>query len=56
MDNVLEIKTEENALLLKNEFDENAIVARYGDDGMTYFTGKFNELGEGIFSENLNME
>lgn len=36
------------------EFHEDAIVARYGEDGMTYFTGQFTESGEGIFSKNLN--
>jgi len=32
-----------------NEFDKDAIVARYGKDGMTYFTGEFTQSGEGIF-------
>jgi hypothetical protein len=38
-------------VLPRNEFDKDAIVARYGKDGMTYFTGEFTPLGEGIFSK-----
>ena len=40
----------------KKEFDKDAIVARYGKDGMTYFTGEFTQLGEGIFSKCPNKE
>jgi hypothetical protein len=38
------------------EFGKDAIVARYGKDGMTFFTGKFTESGEGIFSKCPNKE
>jgi hypothetical protein len=40
----------------KEEFDKDAIVARYGKDGMTYFTGQFTQSGEGIFSKCPNKE
>lgn len=33
-----------------NEFDANQIVVRYGNEGMTYFTGEFTQTGEGIFA------
>jgi len=32
-----------------NEFPPDALVARYGKDGMTFWNGEFNERGEGIF-------
>ena len=36
--------------------DKDLIVATYGKDGMTYFTGKFTPLGEAIFSKFPNKE
>jgi hypothetical protein len=46
----------EEVIQLKEEFDKDAIVARYGKDGMTFFTGEFTLLGEGIFSKYPNKE
>jgi hypothetical protein len=40
----------------EKEFDKDAIVARYGKEGMTFFTGEFTESGEGIFSKYPNKE
>lgn len=40
--------------IVEKEFHPDAIVARYGKEGMTYFTGEFTESGEGIFSKCLN--
>jgi len=36
--------------------DKDLIVAKYGKDGMTYFTGEFTPLGEAIFSKFPNKE
>ena len=36
--------------------DKDVIVAQYGKDGMTYFTGEFTPSGEGIFSKCPNKE
>ena len=36
--------------------NKDTIVAQYGKDGMTYFTGEFTPSGEGIFSKYPNKE
>lgn len=55
--NVAELSLDDSANgVSRQEFDKDAIVARYGKDGMTYFTGQFTESGEGIFATYQELE